>query len=284
MIRFLSKTAVLGTLATGTLWLTVGPDQIKDWVSDGKDAVQQQISEYQGMGAELRKVEKKVQKLDREIQDLAESAYKAEIDVKELEEDLDDRQSSIERLRVNLGKANALLGSEADYFAIGGIEYSRREVERDVQDKIELYKVQKSTLSHMRETLMIRRNALTMARENVVRGKEVRTELTEQVRLLAAKLKRYEARKIYSEAVTCDFDAQEFNTEIGSARKLLAQFDKKLKVKDRLLDEQLKIASESKLTGIDYDAPEVKGDLSSELSMILDDGRSAPSVLIVEKR
>ena len=283
MIRFISKAVVLGSLATGTLWMTVGPDQIQDWFKDGKKAVQEQINEYQGMGAELRKIEQKVHKLDREIQQLTESAYKAEIDVKELEQEIEERQSSLDRLKLNLEKANALLAAEANHYRIGGLEYTRDEVQRDVQDKIELYKVQKTTLAHMRETLMIRRNALTMARENVTRGKEVRTELKEQTRLLAAKLKRYEARRVYSEAVASDFDAQEFNTEIGSARKLLASFDKKLKVKDRLLDEQLRVASESKLTGIDYNAPEGPKDVSSELSMILDDDRSA-SVLIVEKR
>lgn len=283
MIRFLVKSAVLGTLATGTLWMTVGPQQVKSWVRDGKKAVQEQIDEYQGMDRRLRKIEGEIGDLDQEIKRLKETAYKAEVEVKNLEEEVAQREEDLTGLKTNLEKAHHLLDSDMNSFRIGGINYTRGEVEGDVEAKIELYNVQQSTLAHLRETLMTHRNALTMARENVKRGEVVKVDLQSQVRLLRAKLQRFEARKVYHEAVAADFDAQEFNTDIGQCRKLISEFEDQLVVKNKLLDESLRVDPKSHVAGIDYQAPERAEDVMTRLSLILD-GDSEATLVVIEDR
>ena len=56
---------------------------------------------------------------------------------------------------------------------------------------------------------------------------------------MPAKLERYKARQYYAEAVAMDFDARDFNTEIGDARQSLAKFEQKLDIKNQLLDERV---------------------------------------------
>ncbi len=282
MFRFLFKSALLGTGALIALGLAYGPDQLRSWVREGKQAVKEQISEYQGMSKELRTIQRRVDELDGEIRKLKESAVRSEIEVRNLEEEVEQRESSLNHLEGNLEKANVLLGGDATCYMIGGVSYTRGEVEGDVQDKIELFKVQQSTHQHLRETLMAHRNALALAKENVARGEVVRTELRSKVRLLEAQLKRFEAKKVYHEAVAKDFITNEFNTGLGEARKLLADFENKLAVKNRMLDEQMKVETTSKVTGIDYSEPERPADVRAQLSMILH-GEGNSAILVVEK-
>lgn len=283
MLKFLFKGAMLGCTALVALGLTYGPDQVKSWIRQGKKAVKDQIDEYKGMSAELRTIQRRVDALDGEIQKLKEGAIRSESDLKNLEVEVEQRESSLNSMQGNLEKANVLLGSDAARFLICGVSYSRNEVEQDVQDKIELFKVQKGTLDHLRETLMTQRNALALAQENVGRGEAVRTELISKVRLLDAQLKRYEAKRVYHEAVAHDFSTSTFNTGLGEARKLLADFESKLTVKNRLLDEQLKVETKSKVSGIDYSEKERATDVRSELSFVLS-GSQDQSVLVVDKR
>lgn len=254
MLKFMIKTALVGALATGATVALVGPDKVEDWVFASKQAVEEKINELQGMTAELRRVEARVERLDREIAELKEHALREELEIETLEEEIDHRESAIDYLRDNLEKAHTLLGTDLDRFNIRGITYGRTEIEQDVEEKMRLFQVQEDTLAQLRMTHNTRKNALELARENVTRGQAVREELIGTVRLMQAKLEKFKARQVYAEAVTMDFDAQEFNTEIGEARKSLASFEKKLEVKNRLLEEQLKVAASgnSVVSGIDY--------------------------------
>lgn len=283
MFKFLFRSAMLGATALVALGVTYGPEKVRSWVRHGRQAVKEQFNEFQGMSAELRSIRQRVDELDGEIRKLKENSLHTQIDVQSLEKEVQDREQALGTLEANLQQANVLLGSEAGQFMICGVSYSRGEVEQDVQAKIELYKVQKGTLEHLRETLMAQRNALALAAENVTRGESVRSELLAKVRLLEAQLRRYEAKKVYHEAVANDFNTTEFNTGLGEARKLLADFESKLAVKNQLLDEQLKVEARSTVTGIDYNAREAQTrDLRSQLSDLFQ--VKAPELLVLEKR
>jgi septal ring factor EnvC (AmiA/AmiB activator) len=288
MIKFLMRSVFLGALSAGALFAFGGTDQVMGWFQDSRQAVTEKINEFQGMSAELRKIESRVGRLDKEIQSLKENAIREDVEVRNLEQEVSDREEALERLRTNLEKANTLIETESDFFRIGGETYSRIEVERDVADKIRLYKVQEETMAHLRQTHMTHRNALALARENVNRGEAVRAELSSKVRLLKAKLERYKAREVYAEAVATDFDAQEFNTAMGETRSLFAKFETKLEVKNRMLDQRKKISNNSQVTGIDYEAPEkAPVDVRSELSRLLGNEVPAPAegpVAALERR
>ena len=101
----------------------------------------------------------------------------------------------------------------------------------------------------------------------------VREDLVGKVALLQAKVEKYKARQVYAETVTLDFDARDFNTEIGEARQSLAKFEQKLEVKNRMLDEKLKVAVSGKsvVSGIDYTktAQQAEMDIQEQLSELL---------------
>jgi chromosome segregation ATPase len=287
MFRFIGKSLVLGALSVGALGCLYGKDQIVRWFHQGKDKIESQINEFQGMSAELGRIEERVRSLEDEVRGLKEQSIREEVEVEHLERETGDRRASLERLHKSLEKAQSLLGSDAERFVIGGASYARAEVERDVSDKIDLHQVQQETLAQLEQTLATHRSALAMARENVTRGEALRVELQGRVRLLQAKLEKHRAREVYAEAVACDFDANEFTTEIGEVRSLFAKFETKLEVKGRMLDERMKVASGSHVGGIDYDSPDKPAgdDVARKLSLFLgSSGAPAPSVAVVQQQ
>jgi len=291
MFKLIGRTLVLGALGVGALGCLYGKDQVVNWFKRGKATIESQINEFQGMTAELGKIEGRVQSLEDEVRRLKELAIRQEVEVEHLERETIERQAALERLRKNLEKAQTLLAGGGDRFVIAGVSYSRAEVERDVSDKIDLYKVQQETLAQLEQTLQTHRGALELSRENVVRGEALRADLQGKVRLLQARLEKHRAREVYAEAVACDFNAREFNTEIGEVRSLFAKFETKLDVKGRMLDERMKLTAGSKVGGIDYEAPERKAtqDVASKLSQLLASPgaeRAAPSgsVVVVRER
>ncbi len=287
MFKFIGKSLILGGLGAGALGCLYGKDQLHAWFDQGKREITAKIDELQGMRGELSGIESRVQSLEGEIRELREHALGEEVEVQRLEREAGDRKQSLERLKKNLEKAQALLATEATRFIIGGIADGRSDVERDVAEKLDLYQVQSDTLVQLEQTLEVRRGALTMAKENVVRGEALRGELTGKIRLLQAKLEKHRAREIWAEAVAGDFDATEFQTAIGEVRQRCAKFESKLDVKGRLLDERMKVAVGGKAAGIDYDAPDRPegSGVTERLSKLLGAAQEPPaSVVIVHQQ
>lgn len=287
MLKFLFKTALVAALAGGVAVAFVGPDRVEDWVFASKRAVEEKINEFQGMTAELHKIEARVDRLDDEIADLKENVLKEEFEIGNLEKEVQGREETLQYLRNNLEKADELLGANDAFFTIRGIRYTRNEIEQDVAEKMHLYQVQEDTLAQLRLTLETRRNALAVARDNVTRGQAVREDLIGKVRLMQAKVERYKARQFYAEAVASDFDAREFDTEIGEARQSLARFEQKLEVKSRMLDERMRVAAsdDHSLSGIDYTKPtEAEVPLHQQLSELLNGKARANAGAVADGR
>ena len=280
MFKFLMKSAALTTLVAGTTFAAFGSDTVMNWLRSSKEKVQEQISELQGMNAELNKVRDRVNELDQEVLELKESALKEQMEVENLEQQVHERQQTLDHLRRNLEKANTLLSQPGDHFSIQGITYTRREIEHDVAEKMRMFEVQQDTMAQLSQTMNTRKNALQLKQENVTRSKTLRHELMAQVQLLTAQVERYKARQVYAEAMTSEFDAQEFNTAIGETRQMLAAFEKKLAVKNRMLDDQIRIAVDgSHVAGIDYNAENKPqyNNIQEELSALLIENRAPTS-------
>ena len=285
MFKFIGKTLILGGLGAGALGCLYGKDQLLSWVHQGKQEIAAKIDEIQGMKGELRGIESRVRSLEGEIRDLREHAITEEVEVQRIDQEATDRQAGLDRLKKNLEKAQALLASAGDRYVIGGVSYARTDVERDVAEKLDLFQVQTETLGQLRQTLEVRRGALAMARENVTRGESLKVELTGKLRLLEAKLEKQRAREIYAEAVTGDFDAAEFQTEIGEVRSLCAKFESKLEVKGRLLDERLRVAGGAKPAGIDYESKEpAANDVKERLSRLFGPLPEPPATVVLVGR
>lgn len=252
----LIKWAIAGAVvASGALFL-VGSDRLRLYAEHGKRVVQEKISEVTGLEGQLDAINGKIQNLDQEIVKLKEKMIEQRIDVSTLRETVDVKEAQLGKLKNNLEKASRLLSDPRDQFVIGRIAYTRHEVEVDAEEKLHSYQLQADSVKNMKETLKMKENALTISQENVAHGESLKAELEAKVRLLGAKLERYRAKQVLVEATATTIPTEELKTELGSAHAMLLEFEKQLEVKDRVLDERMKLAPEKAehVSGIDYDA------------------------------
>jgi hypothetical protein len=193
-----------------------------------------------------------------------------QVDVEYLEDLIGEKDESHQKLESALERASELLEEGRESYRIGGRTYDRDEVERDAAEKLKIYKIQGETLDNLKETQRTKQSTLEMARSNVANAECVKAELIAKVRFLKADLEKYKAKEIFAESVNSGDLAAEFTTEIGKTHKLLAEFEKQLEIKDRILDERIRVNGEY-VGGIDYTAPKIDsdGDVASEIQAIL---------------
>jgi chromosome segregation ATPase len=250
------KWAAIGTLVAGGTLFLLGPEKIKFWAEHGKRLVEEKISEVQGLEGQLSVIETKIQSLDREIQKLKEQVIERRIDTSTMRESIDVKDTALGKLKTNLEKARHLLEEPRDSFVIGRVAYTRHEVEADAEEKLHTHQLQSESLKNLRDTLKMKENALKISEENVARAEALRAELDAKVRLLGAKLERFRAKEILCEATAACVPTDELKTELGSATAMLHEFEKQLDVKDRVLDERMRLAAvpADRVNGIDYEA------------------------------
>lgn len=272
-MKTLFKLGVLVVVVGVVVGALVFPDKLALYAGTGKRFIEEKIDEAQSMETKLALLETKVAGLDEEIVSLKEEVIRRKVDVESIEAMLETKSATHERLRRGLERASEILATGESEYAICGRTYSRGEVARDAADKLKIFKIQAETLRNLQTTLETKKRTLQMAETNVERGESVKGELVAKLRCLQADVEKYKAKQIYAETLNTDYSTTEFNTELGLTQKMLAEFEKKLEVKDRILDEQIRVNNDY-IGGIDYEAPSViyfeEGDLSVEIRAMLD--------------
>ncbi len=258
-MKTIFKLFILSVVVVGVVGALVYPEKLKLYAGTGKRIIQEKIEEAQGLETKLALLETKVSGLKREIEKLKTDVIRRQVDVEYLEGIIAEKEEASGRLRETLERASRLLADGKEAYLIGGREYSHGEVSRDAAEKLKIFRIQGETLENLAETLRTKKGTLEMARENVTNAENVKVELTAKVMFLKAELEKYKAKEIFAETVNAVDLAHEFKTEIGKTQKMLADFEKQLDMKDRILEERIRINGDY-VGGIDYSKPGVSSD------------------------
>jgi chromosome segregation ATPase len=269
-MKTLFKLTILVAVVGAVCAAFVFPEKVKLYAGTGKRLIQEKIDEAQGLETKLALLETKVYGLDREIVRLKTEVVRRQVDVEYLEDLINEKEESHGKLKKALEHASELLEENRETYRIGSRIYEHDDVSRDAAEKLKIYKIQSETLGNLKETLKTKRTTLDMARDNVTNAEGVKHELIAKVRFLKADLEKYKAKEVFAETVKSDDMAAEFKTEIGKTQQLLAEFEKQLEVKDRILDERIRVNGEY-IGGIDYTSPKLMedGDVAAEIQATL---------------
>ncbi len=254
MFSALTRIGLLGTLGVGSAVAFLGGDRVKLYYESGKEAIVSAIDEAQGMDAKLRLIKTQINSLDDEERRLKRDAIENTVELEGLRRDIAAREDSIEKQAALLDRVSKLLADGSSQYAIAGRTYDRAVVERDATEKLAVYTVQKDTLQNLKDTLATKEKAQEMASANVSRAAALRSELKGQVALLEAQLEKLRAKQNFVATVDQVVDTDQIDSSLARAKEMIHDFSKKLEVKDRLLDEQLKGANSQPSLGISYDA------------------------------
>jgi len=274
-MKTLFKFALFSVLTVTAAAAVLNWDDFKAVASTGRKMIERKIDEVQGMETKLSILREKVAGLGKEILELKTDLVRRQVDVEYMEKIVDEKRRALARLETALEQASRLLAEPRDTYLIGGRAYSREAVSRDAEEKMKLYKIRKETLANLEKTLETKRKTLEMARRNVERGESMKAELAAKVKFLEARVDRYKAKEVYADTVKVEDPSVEFKTLLGRTRKMLDEFERQLAVKDRLLDERIRLGGDY-TCGIDYAAKaEEEGgtaDLTVEIARCLHGG------------
>lgn len=256
-------------------------DELKVFAHTGKKMIEEKIDEAASMETKLSILETRIDGLDREIYDLKTEVVRRKVDVEYMDKIVGEKQNSLIDLKDALERASTLLEEKREYYVIGGRKYSHDEVARDAAEKLKLYKVQEETLENLRRTLDTKRKTLTLAEGNVAKGQSVKAELNAKVKFLKAQVERYKAKEIYAETVNIDDTSAEFKTLIGQTQKMLAEFEKQLEVKGRLLEERIRLGGEY-IGGIDYtkEGVPISDDIAEEITIYFNEKNEVSEIVM----
>lgn len=226
-------------------------DSFKVFANTGKNMIEQKINEAQSMETKLSLLQTQIQGLDKEIVELKTQVVRRKVDVEYMERLISEKELALMNLKETLEHASKLLEQKRDTYVIGFRRYTFEEVSRDAVEKMKLYKVQEETLNNLKRTLDTKRKTQMLAEQNVAKGESIKSELLAKVKFLKAQVDRYKAKEVYAETVKVNEPGVEFKTLIGKTQKMLSEFEKQLEVKDRLLDERIRLNGDY-VGGIDY--------------------------------
>lgn len=248
----LFRLGLLTTLVGGSAVALFGTDRVKLYLEHGKETVLSAIDDAQGMEAKLSLIRTQIDGLDRSVRDLREEAVSRKVETEDMRREIAERQRSLERQMSVLDQASDLLAKKSETYTIGRTVYTRQEVEKDAADKLQLYRVQQETLKSLKETLATKEKALELADQNVGRAIALKSELQGKIGLLEAKLQKFRAREAFAATVDDGVSTVALDSDLAKAREMIQGFEKKLEVKDRMLDERMKSSGAQPKGGIDY--------------------------------
>jgi chromosome segregation ATPase len=241
----------LGT-AAGILFGADTFSYLKTFGSSIREAVRSEITpEF-----ELNRIQGEVDGLMPEIQEHLKVVAEQSVDAKDMDRSIQEKQGQLEKQRLAIMAIRSDLESGRESLTYHGISYTRNEVQTDLAQRFESYRVLETSLERDRQILTAQRTTLRANQQKLDVMLTRKQDLAVKVAQLEARLKQVQA----AEAVS--------NVEIDDTR--LAHVEKMIRELDRTLDvRQTMLETEGHITGvIPVDEPQKPSEDSDILSQI----------------
>jgi len=221
---------LLGMLAFGgDLWSYVSTAH-----TNVKDAVNDQVP----ISFQIDRAEKLVDGLIPDIQKNMVAISREEVELKRL----DNRITGLEcRLKKSEGQILHLRDDLASHpeditFCYSGKKYTRSQVESDLQNRFERYRVDEALHGSLQKQRVVRERSLETARKKLRAMMEQKGQLEVELQQLAARLEMVELAKTTS---TYCFD----EGNLGEVKKLVSDLQARLDVEERLCGSEEELAN-----------------------------------------
>jgi len=171
---------------------------------------------------------------------------KEEVEVKRLEEQIEQTQNRLAKEKEQLLRLQADLSSGGTVFRYAGRSYTADQVKQDLASRFERYKTGEATLASLQQMHAARMKSLEAARQKLEGMLAAKRQLAVEVENLEARLQMLNAAKTTS---AYQFD----DSQLGRVKELVANLRTRLDVAERLL------AAENTYNGeiqLDSPAPE----------------------------
>jgi chromosome segregation ATPase len=223
------KKAIVGSLAAATLGTMMFGGDAVSYMKSGFNEVHDAVRAEVPIEFELRRARDEVAALVPEIHKSLHVIAEQQVEVENLKATLDHKQVALEDQEEAILALNEDLKSGEAQFVYAGHRYTVAEVQRDLAERFNRFKVAEETVKAQQEILEAKQTALKAHTDTLEGMLSQKKDLEVQLERLEAKLRTVEARKQISSLEIDD-------SKLARAKSLIAEIDKKLDVEARLLD------------------------------------------------
>lgn len=222
------KTVSAGLAAVGLAGVLFGTQAwsyIRTGVSNVQDAVQSEVP----ISFELDRARVEVQQLLPEIKRSLHVVAEEQVEVEHLKAALQAKGTALTEQQQSLVTLTTDLKSDRQHFVYAGSSYDRTELERDLAERFNRFKIAEESLKREREMLVVKERALTTHQDTLEKMLSQKKTLELELDRLSARLRTVESRKSIS-SLSID------ESKLAQVKSLIGTIDKKLDVEDAVLN------------------------------------------------
>ncbi len=191
---------------------------------------------------DLERLDGMIGELVPEIRRNQQVVAQLEVECEYLEREVAVMKSGQEELVVQMRKLREALGEDKTQYQFAGQNYSRQQVERDLDRRLDQYEHRKAELAAKEQLLEQRRRTLEAATAKVAEYRRQYEQLVAHAESLQAELKLVEAAQA---AGRLEFDT----SKLAQTKKLAQDVEKRIRVLQRLVDAERRPEGEIPVDG-----------------------------------
>jgi len=255
------KKIVLGSAVAMAFGTFVFGRDVVSYVRTGFHSVRDAVKSEVPIEFEIQRARAMVDQLVPEIRQCMHVIAEQQVDVEHLNQSLTKKDADIGKQRGALLTLRTDLGSGKSLFVYAGRSYQAQDVKRDLATRFERFKAAEEILAADRKILSAREQTLGANREKLDSMWTAKKDLEVKLEQLQARLQTVRAAETVSTLAIDD-------SNLSHARKLIAELNKQLDVKEKVMD------AEGKFTGLipveATESPAVPDDIGQQIDAYFD--------------
>jgi hypothetical protein len=244
------KKLILGTAAIATLGSIVVGKDLWSYARSGFLAARDHVRHEVPMEFEITRARHEIERLLPEVRKSLHVIAEGQVEIARLQDSLQRRTDSLVEQEHSIRNLSSDLRRDDTRYTYAGRNYSRREVERDLNERFQRYKIAEETVKRDQQVLAAKERSLAANRETLETMLSQRKRLEAELERLDARWRTVQARQ-QIQGLSLD------DSRLNRVRSQIALLEKRLDVEDAVL------AAEGDLTGlipIEKDRPGTEDD------------------------
>ena len=225
---FVTKTVKMSLAALGVTGVVFGT-QAWSYIRTGVNNVQNAVQAEVPIAFELDRARDEVQQLIPEIRKSLHVVAEEQVEVEHLKSALDTKGAALAEQQQSLVTLTADLKSDRQHFVYAGSNYDRGELERDLAERFNRFKIAEESLKKEREMLVMKTRALKTHHDTLEQMLSQKKTMELELDRLTARLRTVESRKAITSLSIDD-------SKLAQVKSMIGTIDKKLDIEDRILD------------------------------------------------
>ena len=222
------KSLIVGGVIVLLLGLFFGRDAIS-YSKTGLGWIRQSVKDSVSVEFELGRARDMIKGLDPEIRRNMHLIAREEVEVKSLRDQLAEGERQISKNKSDIERLNTDLKRGDSNFVYCGKTYTSQQVETDLTNRFEQFKVKEATVGKLRQILAARENGLTAGREKLKAMQAAKGQLEVDVANLEARL---EMVKVAQSTSDFNFD----DSRLSRTKELVKDIGTRIDVAEKLVN------------------------------------------------